>query len=62
MNCSPYFSAMFHPFRSLSSSFEIEGGVHFAGEHTSINFQGYMEGAAETGRRAALEVIRRTAS
>ncbi len=41
---------------------EIEGGVHFAGEHTSINFQGYMEGAAETGRRAALEVIRRTAS
>lgn len=38
---------------------EIEGGIHFAGEHTSINFQGYMEGAAETGRRVALEVLRR---
>lgn len=38
---------------------EVEGGVHFAGEHTSINFQGYMEGAAETGRRAAREILRR---
>ncbi|MES2683742.1 MAG: FAD-dependent oxidoreductase [Pseudomonadota bacterium] len=26
-----------------------QGGVHFCGEHTSINYQGYMEGAAETG-------------
>lgn len=32
VNCSPYFSAMFHPFRSLSSSFEIEGGVHGYGQ------------------------------
>ncbi len=33
-----------------------EGGVLFAGEHTSINFQGFMEGGAEQGRRAAREL------
>ncbi len=31
--------------------------LHFAGEHTSIDFQGYMEGAAETGLRAAEEIL-----
>ncbi|MCA8976087.1 MAG: FAD-dependent oxidoreductase [Planctomycetes bacterium] len=36
---------------------EIEGSVHFAGEHTSIDFQGYMEGAVESGMRAAAEVV-----
>jgi monoamine oxidase len=30
---------------------------HFAGEHTSIDFQGYLNGAVETGQRAANEVI-----
>jgi monoamine oxidase len=30
---------------------------HFAGEHTSQDFQGYMEGAVETGERAASEVL-----
>jgi monoamine oxidase len=36
---------------------EIEGGsCHFAGEHTSIDFQGYLNGAVETGERAAGEV------
>jgi monoamine oxidase len=35
-----------------------EGGVLFAGEHTSINFQGFMEGGAEQGRRAAREAAR----
>jgi monoamine oxidase len=30
---------------------------HFAGEHTSIDFQGYLNGAVETGERAADEVI-----
>jgi monoamine oxidase len=30
---------------------------HFAGEHTSIDFQGYLNGAVETGQRAATEVI-----
>jgi monoamine oxidase len=33
------------------------GNIHFAGEHCSINFQGYMEGGAEEGQRAANEVI-----
>ncbi|MCA9563148.1 MAG: FAD-dependent oxidoreductase [Myxococcales bacterium] len=31
-------------------------GLHFAGEHTSLDFQGYMEGGAESGERAAREV------
>ncbi len=30
---------------------------HFAGEHTSIDFQGFLNGAVETGQRAASEVI-----
>jgi monoamine oxidase len=30
---------------------------HFAGEHTSIDFQGYLNGAVETGQRAANEII-----
>lgn len=30
---------------------------HFAGEHTSVDFQGYLNGAVETGQRAADEVI-----
>jgi len=34
-----------------------QGRIYFAGEHTSYNFQGFMEGGAESGRRAALEVL-----
>jgi monoamine oxidase len=34
-----------------------EGNVHFCGEHTSIDAQGYLNGAVETGERAAAEVI-----
>ena len=30
----------------------------FCGEHTSIDFQGFMEGGAEQGRRAARELAR----
>lgn len=33
-----------------------EGSLKFCGEHSSEEFQGFMEGAAETGARAALEV------
>jgi len=33
-------------------------GVLFCGEHTSIDFQGFMEGAASEGRRAARELTR----
>jgi monoamine oxidase len=32
------------------------GGLHFAGEHTSVNFQGYMEGALRSGYRCAGEI------
>jgi monoamine oxidase len=35
---------------------EKEGACYFAGEHTSILYQGYMNGAVESGGRAALEV------
>lgn len=35
-----------------------QGNIHFAGEHCSYNFQGYMEGGAREGRRAANEVLR----
>lgn len=34
-----------------------QGPVHFAGEHCSVEFQGYMEGAAREGVRAAREII-----
>jgi monoamine oxidase len=32
------------------------GRVFFAGEHTSLRWQGYMNGAIESGRRAAEEI------
>jgi monoamine oxidase len=34
-----------------------QNGCHFAGEHTSIDFQGYLQGGVETGERAANEII-----
>jgi monoamine oxidase len=34
-----------------------QGNVHFAGEHCSVNFQGYMEGGAAEGVRAASEIL-----
>jgi monoamine oxidase len=34
-----------------------QGNIHFAGEHCSINFQGFMEGGAQEGRRAAAEIL-----
>jgi monoamine oxidase len=36
---------------------EREGNLHFCGEHTSVDFQGWMEGAAETGALVAAELI-----
>jgi len=38
------------------AEFEPVGRLLFAGEHTSLDYQGYMNGAAETGRRAAQRV------
>jgi monoamine oxidase len=32
------------------------GNLHFGGEHTSVDFQGYMEGALRSGYRCAAEV------
>jgi monoamine oxidase len=34
-----------------------QGGVLFCGEHTSIDFQGFMEGAASEGKRAARQLV-----
>ncbi len=33
------------------------GRVLFAGEHTSVRWQGYMNGAVESGQRAAVEIV-----
>jgi monoamine oxidase len=37
---------------------ESAGRVYFAGEHCSLNAQGFMEGACETGLAAARQVLR----
>jgi monoamine oxidase len=37
---------------------EQSGNCHFAGEHTSQDFQGYLQGAVETGQRAANEILK----
>ena len=34
-----------------------QGGVYFAGEHTSVDAQGYMEGGAASGQSAAAEIL-----
>ena len=34
-----------------------EGNIHFAGEHTSLESQGFIEGAVETGERVAAEIL-----
>lgn len=34
-----------------------EGRVHFAGEQSSLLYAGYMNGAIESGRRAAREIV-----
>ncbi len=36
---------------------EAVDNLFFAGEHTSLDFQGYMNGASETGERATSEVL-----
>jgi monoamine oxidase len=38
-----------------------QGPVHFAGEHCSVEFQGFMEGAAREGARAAGEIVQEVA-
>jgi monoamine oxidase len=34
-----------------------QGNCHFCGEHTSIDFQGYLNGAVETGERVVTEIL-----
>jgi monoamine oxidase len=34
------------------------GGVYFCGEHTSIDFQGFMEGGAQTGEQTAKDLAK----
>ncbi|MGL5064113.1 MAG: flavin monoamine oxidase family protein [Microcoleus sp.] len=36
---------------------ERVNNLYFAGEHTSLENQGYMEGGCETGQRAAVEIL-----
>jgi monoamine oxidase len=36
---------------------ELNGRLHFAGEHTSADFLGYMNGAVESGERVAREIL-----
>ncbi|NEP81279.1 MAG: FAD-dependent oxidoreductase [Okeania sp. SIO3C4] len=36
---------------------ERVGNLFFAGEHTSLEYQGYMEGGCETGEIAAMEIL-----
>jgi monoamine oxidase len=37
---------------------EQSGNCHFCGEHTSQDFQGYLQGGVETGERAASEILK----
>jgi monoamine oxidase len=37
---------------------EQSGNCHFCGEHTSQDFQGYLQGGVETGERAAQEILK----
>ncbi|MEZ4404622.1 MAG: NAD(P)/FAD-dependent oxidoreductase [Kofleriaceae bacterium] len=56
---APLFNASYSYYRPGSytrfAGYEIEpqGGVYFCGEHTSIDYQGYMEGGADTGKTTA---------
>jgi monoamine oxidase len=46
-----------YPHRYAGYEAVRQGNVHFAGEHCSIDYQGYMEGGAAEGQRAANEVL-----
>jgi monoamine oxidase len=41
---------------------ELEGRLIFAGEHTSADFAGFMNGAVESGERAAKELLAKPAA
>jgi monoamine oxidase len=50
-----YFDPQFDPAWRMSLS-QPHGRILFAGEHTNLQWQGYMNGAVESGWRAAKEV------
>lgn len=60
---SPFFGASYSYWRvgqyTDFGGFEgvPQGGVHFCGEHTSQEFQGFMEGGASTGKQTAKDLI-----
>jgi len=37
-----------------------EGQIHFCGEHTSVDYQGFIEGAVRSGERVAVEIHQQT--
>ena len=39
-----------------NEALQREGNLHFAGEHTSQDYQGYIEGALRSGYRCAAEI------
>ncbi len=39
--------------------YEGIGRLHFAGEHTSMSFAGYMNGGLESGRRVADQITKK---
>jgi len=41
----------------VSATPELGGRLHFAGEHTSADFMGFMNGAVESGERVAAEIL-----
>jgi monoamine oxidase len=45
--------------RFVGAEAERSGNCYFCGEHTSVDFQGYLNGAVDTGETAAKQVIRR---
>jgi monoamine oxidase len=51
--------ACFLPGQARFSGLEGErvGNLHFCGEHTSVDYQGYMNGGVETGERVAAEIL-----
>ena len=50
--CQSFFDVGFSGWEALR-----QGTIHFAGEHCSQDFQGYMEGGASTGLAAANEIV-----
>jgi monoamine oxidase len=45
--------------RFVGAEADRQGNCYFAGEHTSVDYQGYLNGAVDTGETAAKQVLRR---